>query len=255
MAHRRHILVIVLAALVPATPLSAAPNYEQLRREHWSFQPLRPAPPPAVKDPSWLADPIDQFILAKLGEKGLRPAASANRRSLIRRVYFDLIGLPPTPEEIDAFLADESPEAWAKVVDRLLASPHFGERWGRHWLDVARYADSTGGGRSLILTNAWRYRDYVIDSFNRDKPYDRFVAEQVAGDLLPADDLARQQEQLVATGFLAVGPKNLDHQDKDELRMDVVDEQLDTIGRAVLGLSIGCARCHDHKFDPIPTSE
>ena len=195
-----------------------------------------------------------RFLLAALEAKGLRPAADADRAVLLRRACFDLIGLPPTPEQIDAFVRDRSPNAFAKVVDELLASPHFGERWGRHWLDVARYAESSGGGRSLLVPDAWRYRDYVIDAFNRDKPYDRFLTEQIAGDLLPAATPEQRRRQLIATAFLVLGPTNYEQQNKDALEMDVVDEQIDTMGRAFLGLTIGCARCHDHKFDPIPTA-
>ena len=168
---------------------------------------------------------------------------------------FDLIGLPPTPEEIDAFLADDRPDAFARLVDRLLASPAYGERWGRHWLDVARYADSNGLDENVAHGNAWRYRDYVVAAFNSDKPYDRFVVEQLAGDLLPAADQAERHEQLIATGFLAIGPKVLAEVDEAKMQMDIVDEQIDTVGRAFLGLTLGCARCHDHKFDPIDTAD
>jgi hypothetical protein len=219
-------------------------------RKFWAFQPPKRRPTPSVQDTAWPRGDIDRFVLARLEAHGLRPAADADRVTLIRRVYFDLIGLPPTPEQIDAFVSDHSPSALARAVDQLLASPHFGERWGRHWLDVARYADSSGGGRSLLFPDAWRYRDYVIVAFNNDKPYSRFVAEQIAGDLL-----ATETESLVATAFLALGPTNYERQDKDTLEMDVIDEQLDTLGRAFLGMTIGCARCHDHKFDPIPTRD
>ena len=245
-----------VAAVKPADEKGEA-AFDKLRREHWSFKPLTRPAVPAVKDASWARTEVDQYFLSALEAKGLEPAPPADRLTLVRRAYFDLLGLPPTPEEVDAFVNDPAADepAFAALVDKLLASPHFGERWGRHWLDVARYADSTGGGRSAIFEDAWRYRDYVIDSFNRDKPYDAFVAEQIAGDLIPAPDPAQARQRLVATGFLALGPKNLDAQDKETLRMDVVDEQLDTIGRAVLGLSLGCARCHDHKFDPVTTRE
>jgi hypothetical protein len=224
-------------------------------RKFWAFQPPRRYPTPKVHDASWPRSDIDSFLLARLEAKGLHPAADAERAVLVRRAYFDLIGLPPTPEQIDAFVGDRSPDAFARLVDRLLASPHFGERWGRHWLDVARYAESSGGGRSLLFPDAWRYRDYVIDAFNTDTPYDRFIVEQVAGDLLPADTPPQRRRQLVATAFLVLGPTNYEQQNKDVLEMDVVDEQLDTMGRTFLGLTIGCARCHDHKFDPIPTRD
>lgn len=245
----------------------------------WSTEPVRRPMLPDVVDRAWPRDDLDRFILSRLEDAGLAPVADASRRVLLRRLSFDLTGLPPTAAEIEAFENDPSPAAVEKVVDRLLASPHFGERWGRHWLDVARYADSAGGGRTTIFETAWRYRDWVVDSFNRDRPYDQFIVDQIAGDLLardvlegratggattgevaaegdlPAEVLAAQSERFTATGFLAIGPKNLDGQDKELLRMDVVDEQIDTIGRVFLGLSIGCARCHDHKFDPLPTAD
>jgi hypothetical protein len=209
---------------------------------------------PAVKQNDWPASDIDRFILAKLEAQGLKPAADADRATLARRVYFDLIGLPPTPEDVDAFTADKSPNAYEKLVDRLLASPAFGERWGRHWLDVARYAESVTL-RGLIFKDAWRYRDYVIDSFNRDVRFDRLIREQIAGDLLPAATPADRYRQVVATTFLMLGNTNLEEQDKTQLRMDVVDEQLDVITKGFLAQTVTCARCHDHKFDPIPTKD
>ena len=178
-----------------------------------------------------------------------------SKRTLIRRVTFDLTGLPPTSVEIDAFLADDSPDSFARVVDRLLASPSCGERWGRHWLDLARYADSNGLDENVVHGNAWRYRDYVVEAFNRDKSFDQFVLEQLAGDLLPFQTEAQRHEQLIATGFLGIGPKVLAETDEAKMRMDIIDEQLDTSGRAFLGLTLGCARCHDHKFDPIETAD
>jgi len=227
----------------------------EARRTFWAFQPPRRQPAPAVKDVAWPHSDIDRFILARLEAAGLRPVADADRVALIRRVTIDLIGLPPTPQEIDAFVADRSPSAFARVVDRLLASPHFGERWGRHWLDLARYADSNGKDENLTFHEAWRYRDYVIASFNQDRPLDRFLREQLAGDLLPAEGRAQRDEQLTATGFLVVGPKMLFDRDPLKRQMDVVDEQIDTVGRALLGLTVACARCHDHKFDPIPNAD
>jgi hypothetical protein len=200
---------------------------------------------------AWVKSPIDRFILARLEEKGLKPAPPADKRTLLRRAYFDLIGLPPTPEEVEAFLSDSSPGAFEKVVDRLLASPHYGERWGRHWLDVARYADSNGMDENLAMGNAWRYRDYVVRAFNDDRPYDCFLREQIAGDLLPGAGA----DGLIATGFLSIGPKMLAEDDPVKMEMDVIDEQVDTVGRTFLGLTLGCARCHDHKFDPIPTAD
>ncbi len=225
-------------------------------RTFWSFQPVKDYPLPEVRNQAWVKSPIDRFILARLEEKGLTPAPPADKLTLLRRATFDLTGLPPTPREIDDFLADQSPNAFAKVVDRLLASPRYGERWGRHWLDVARYADSTGADEDIRYPYAWRYRDYVIDAFNRDLPYDQFIREQIAGDLLPA---ARSGEVnvrgVVATGFLAVGLKLLAEQDKPKMVYDMIDEQIDTTTRAFLGLTVACARCHDHKFDPIPTRD
>jgi mono/diheme cytochrome c family protein len=217
---------------------------------HWAFVPSTNRPLPAVKDAGWVKSPIDRFILAELEAKGLRPAPAADKRTLLRRVTFDLTGLPPTPEEVEAFLADSSSQAFATVVDRLLKSSAYGERWGRHWLDVARYADSNGLDENVAYGTAWRYRDYVIRSFNADKPYDQFLTEQLAGDLLPSPDTATRYERLIATGFLSLGPKVLAEVDEKKMEMDIVDEQLDTVGQAVMGVTLGCARCHDHKFDP-----
>jgi len=224
-------------------------------RRFWSFQPLGhgDVPTPLGADPA--ATDIDRFVLAGLLKNGRRPPEDVDPYALIRRLTFDLIGLPPTPEEIASFVADDSPQAYDKLVSRLLASPHFGERWGRHWLDVVRFAESSGGGRSLMFKDAWRFRDYVIDSYNDDVPLDRFVKEQIAGDLLPHDSNEQRHRQLIASGFLALGPTNYEQQDKALLAMDVIDEQIDTIGRAFMGLTLGCARCHDHKFDPIPTTD
>ena len=168
---------------------------------------------------------------------------------------FDLIGLPPTPEEIDAFVNDKSNNAFATVVDRLLAAPQFGERWGRHWLDVVRYGESTGKERNVPYRYAWRYRDYVFDSFNEDKPYDRFVVEQLAGDLLQTTNIPEHNKLIIATGFLAIGPKSLNTNNPEQFKVDVIDDQIDVTGRAFLGMTIACARCHDHKFDPIPQTD
>lgn len=224
-------------------------------RKFWAFQPPKMTTPAKTKMDSWAYNDIDRFLLAKMAEKKIRPSKDASRETLIRRTYFALVGLPPSPEEIDAFVNDKSPKAYAKVVDRLLASPQFGERWGRHWLDVARYAESSGGGRSLIFPEAWRYRDYVIKAFNDDKPYNRFVMEQIAGDLLEAKTEEERQQQLIALAYLLLGPINYEQQDKPLLESDIVDEQLDSLGRGFLGMTIGCARCHDHKFDPIPQKD
>lgn len=238
-------------------PFPAAMGAAQRTRDpdHWAFQTPAAPPLPAVTNLEWPQSALDHFVLAKLEEVGLSPTMRTDKRTLIRRVTFDLIGLPPTPDEIDAFLADESPDAFARIVDRLLESPRYGERWGRHWLDVARYADSNGFDENVAHGNAWRYRDYVVAAFNRDKPFNQFVIEQLAGDLLPFNGKTQQHEQLIATGFLSIGPKVLAETDQAKMRMDIIDEQLDTTGRAFLGLTLGCARCHDHKFDPIDTAD
>ena len=227
-------------------------------RKFWAFR--KPSEPvlPEVRAGAWPREDLDFFILAQLETNQLKPAPAAAKRTLIRRATYDLTGLPPTMEEIADFLADESPDAFRRVVDRLLASPHYGEKWGRHWLDVARYADSNGLDENLAYVNAFRYRNYVIDAFNEDKPYDQFVREQIAGDLLkPSGDepeTARHARH-IATGFLSVGAKMLAEDDGRKMEMDIIDEQLDTLGRAFMGMTLGCARCHDHKFDPIPTSD
>jgi hypothetical protein len=227
-------------------------------REFWAFRPISVPDPLPVQQMDWSRQPLDRFVLARLEQAGLAPSPDADPRTLIRRLTFDLIGLPPSPEEIEAFeaaAAIDLEQALAQTVDRLLASQHFGERWGRHWLDVIRYADSTGGARTRIFPDAWRFRDYVLDSVNADKPLDQLIREHIAGDLMPARDRDHRSELLTATGFLVLGPTNYETQDKELLRMDVIDEQIDTIGRAFLGMTIGCARCHDHKFDPIPTAD
>ena len=222
----------------------------------WSFQPVVDPMAPNVQKPNWCRSPLDRFVLSRLEAAGINPAPQADKRTLIRRAKFDLLGLPPTPDEIAAFLSDHAPNAFARLIDRFLASPEYGQRWGRHWLDVARYADSNGQDENLAYINAFRYRDYVVDAFNGDKPYDQFVREQLAGDLLPdSRDDEQRYERLVATGFLTLGPKMLAEDDPVKMEMDIVDEQVDTIGAAFLGLTLGCARCHDHKFDPILTAD
>jgi len=225
-------------------------------KQFWSFQPVRSPELPRLQNPKFeVRNGIDPFIFAPLEAKGLKPAPDADPQTLIRRVHIDLIGLPPSPEEVADFVRDPSPAAYAAIVDRLLASPRFGERWGRHWLDLARYADSNGKDENLTFHEAYLYRDYVIQAFNSDKPFNRFVIEQLAGDLLKAETQAERDELLKATGFLVVGPKILAERDKPKLRMDVVDEQIDTIGKSFMGLTLGCARCHDHKFDSVPTAD
>ena len=224
-------------------------------RKFWSFKPPVEHPIPEVKDKSWPRNDIDRFILARLEKEKLAPVDDASKHTLLRRIYYDLIGLPPSPDELKAFLEDESSKAFEKVVDDLLARPEFGERWGRHWLDVARFAESSGGGRSMVFPHAWRFRDYIIKSFNEDKPYDQLVREHLAGDLLPHKSPEQRNEQLVGSGYLVLGPMNYELQDQELLRMEFVDEQIDTMGRTFLGMTLGCARCHDHKFDPIPISD
>jgi len=237
----------------------AAPVVQKLDveagRNFWSFRPLRQSQPPAVRDSAWGRSWVDAYLLAELEKRDLRPVADAEPAVWLRRLYYDLTGLPPTPEELDAFLADPRPDARERVVDRLLGSPAFGERWGRHWLDVARYADSNGKDENLTFHEAYLYRDHVVRTYNEDRPFDAFVREQIAGDLLPAETPAQREAQLIASGFLIIGPKVLANRDKEGRRLDVIDEQIDTIGRTFLGLSLGCARCHDHKFDPVPTAD
>ncbi|MEP6756601.1 MAG: DUF1553 domain-containing protein [Chthonomonadales bacterium] len=233
-----------------------APANTPGKPKYWAFIPPGKPALPTVKATWWIQNPIDRFVLAKLEAKGLKPAPVADRRTLIRRTTFDLIGLPPTPKEIADFLADTKPGAYARVIDRLLASPAYGEKWGRHWLDVARYADSNGVDENLVFTNAWRYRDYVVNAFNQNKPIDRFIHEQVAGDLLLSDPKApSDMDRIIATGYLSLGPKMLAEDDPVKQEMDIIDEQIDTLGKTFLGITIGCARCHDHKFDPFPQTD
>jgi hypothetical protein len=221
-------------------------------RKFWSFQPVHQPPIPAVHNSRWAKTPVDKFILAGLEQKGLSPAPDASKRTLIRRVAFDLTGLPPEPDQVEAFLKDQSPSAFEKVVDRLLASPRYGERWGRHWLDVVRYADTSGCNSDFPVPSAYRYRNYVIDSFNSDKPYPQFIREQIAGDLLPSDTEDQRYLQTIATGYLAISRRFGSRADEFHLTLE---DTIDNMGKAFLGLSVGCARCHDHKFDPVPTKD
>lgn len=224
-------------------------------RNFWAFQKPKLQKAPIVRDARWPKSDVDRFILARLEEEHIKPAPDADRRALGRRLYYDLTGLPPTPEQLDAWVHDRSTNAVEKLVDQLIASPHFGETWGRNWLDVARYGESTGLDRNLNYPYAWKYRDYVVRAFNADKPYDRFIQEQVAGDLLPYNDQEERDELLIATGFLAVGPKGLNETRPKYSKFQVVDDQIDVTTRAFVGLTVSCARCHDHKFDPIPTQD
>jgi hypothetical protein len=239
------LLRLVCAGLVLRLATLAAPGATDAR-QHWAFQTVPPLEPPTVKGARWAKTPADRFILAGLEAKGLRPARPASREQLIRRVTFGLIGLPPTPEQIDAFVTDRSPDAFEKLVDRLLASPHYGERWARHWLDLARYAESDGFEHDAVRPHSWRYRDYVIQSFNADKPYDRFIREQVAGDELWPED----RDALIATAFNLLGPDMVDSADQIQRRLNTLNDMTDTTAAVFLGQTFGCARCHDHKFEP-----
>ena len=237
----------------PAVPQQPASGIDLERgRTWWAYVVPERGAPPTVRNAAWVSSPIDQFILARVEEAGLKPAPDADKETLVRRVTFDLTGLPPTPEEVDAFRKDTSPDAYTRLVDRLLASPRFGEHWGRRWLDVARYAESSGKESNIVYPHAWRYRDYVIGAFNEDKPYDVFLREQLAGDLLPSTNPDEQAERMIATGYLAIGTKGHNTRGEPQFRADLVDEQIDSIGQGLLATTIACARCHDHKFDPIP---
>jgi hypothetical protein len=216
-------------------------------RAFWSFQPVKKVTPPQQQDESWGRNPIDAFVVSSLREHGLPPSAQADRVTLIRRATFELHGLPPTSSDVDAFVADGSPDAYEKLIDRLLDNPRYGERWARHWFDVVRYAESDGYKQDAFRPNAFRYRDYVIRSFNEDKPYDRFVTEQLAGDEIAPDD----PDVLVATGYFRHGPYEYNQRDVPRQWADILNEITDVTGDALLGLSMGCARCHDHKFDSI----
>jgi len=255
---KRILIILGAASLLIAADEAVAPlgSYSAAERRQWEFQPRRDAAPPAFSDAeakAWVKTPVDAFILAGLRKAGLKPAPRADRATLLRRITFDLIGLPPTPQEIDAFVADKSPNAWEKVVDRLLASPHYGEQWGRHWLDVVRFAESDGYEYDMHRPDAWRYRDYVVQSFNDDKPYNEFVKEQLAGDEMDASN----RTYLVASGFNRLGPlrKNAGNQDVASSHNEVLTEMTNIVGAAFLGVTVGCARCHDHKFDPFRQSD
>ena len=251
-------VAVASAAWLMAADEGTAPlgTYSARERQQWEFQPRRNVQPPVLTDAAskaWVKTPVDAFILAGLRKAGLKPAPQADRATLLRRVTFDLIGLPPTPEEIDAFVNDKSPKAWEKVVDRLLASPHYGEQWGRHWLDVVRFAESDGYEYDMHRPDAWRYRDYVVQSFRDDKPYNDFVKEQLAGDEMDPSN----KTYLVASGFNRLGPlrKNAGNQDVASSHNEVLTEMTNIVGAAFLGVTVGCARCHDHKFDPFRQSD
>ena len=233
-------------------PASEAAVDWKKAKSFWAFRQPVKQPPPMVQTENWAWSEIDQYLLAEMEAAGLKPVADADKRTWLRRVTFDLTGLPPTPGEIASFERDQSPEAYEKVVDRLLASPSYGERFGRHWLDVARYAKSSGREANVVYPHAWRYRDYVIASYAVDKPIDEFFTEQLAGDLLPAQDAKTKADHMVATGFLAIGSKAHNTRGRPQFEADLVDEQIDAVTQSMLGLTVACARCHDHKFDPIP---
>ncbi|MCA9248668.1 MAG: PSD1 domain-containing protein, partial [Planctomycetales bacterium] len=231
--------------------LSGGSEFSEEDRSFWAFQPVRNWAVPAVDDHRWSTNPIDQFVYDRLQEEGLEPAPEADRVTLMRRAYFDLIGLPPTPEEVEAFVEDKSADAYAKLIDRLLESPHYGEKWGRYWLDLVRYAETHGYERDSTKPFAWRYRDYVIDSLNQDKPYDQFLREQLAG-----DEFAQPTaETLIATGYYRLGIWDDEPADRPQAKYDVLDDIVSTTGQVMLGMSIGCARCHEHKKDPIPQED
>ncbi len=242
------VLVIVLSLVAIARSSAADKDpFTPEERKYWALQKVVRPNSPVVRGAAWIRNPIDRFVLADLEAKGVRPSPPADKITLIRRAYFDLVGLPPTPEEVDAFLSDRSPDAFTSVVDRLLVSPHYGERWARHWLDLARYAESEGFKSDETRPNAWRYRDYVIRAFNSDKPYNRFIREQIAGDeIWPGDPDAR-----VATAFNRHYPDESNARNLQQRRQEILNDITDTVGSVFTGLTFGCARCHDHKYDPI----
>src|SRR5437867_4225941 len=239
---------VKMGAPDPRVPKSEIRNPKSEAEQHWAFQPIEGPSVPAVKNKRWVQNPIDAFVLAKLEAKGMVPSRRADQRALIRRASYDLTGLPPTPQEVADFLADKSPDAFARVVDRLLDSPRYGERWARHWLDVARYADTKGYvfAEERRYAYAYTYRDYVIRAFNEDLPFDRFIIEQLAADQL---DLGDDKRALAAMGYLTLGRRFLNNQP------DIIDDRIDVVSRGLMGLTVTCARCHDHKYDPIPTQD
>ncbi len=239
-----------------STPTQLHTEYDaEKAKQWWAYQPVQTTTTPKTADTDWPRTDIDRYILASLEQKGLRPVADADPASLLRRVFIDLTGLPPGPDFLAKYEANPTPAVFAKIVDRLLDSPHYGERWGRHWLDVARYAETTGRDVNMTLPEAWRYRDYVVRAFAEDKPFDTFIREQLAGDLLPTTDATDRAEKLTATGFLAIGPKGLNETNPRQFAVELADEQIDATTQAFLGMTVSCARCHDHKFDPITQTD
>ncbi len=241
---------IAMGAPDPRSGISLKPS-ERAAKEHWAYQPILNPKPPTVKNKNWPQNDIDRFILAGLESKKLKPVEGADPNTLLRRLTYDLTGLPPTLEQIENF----DPEKIESVIDELLSSPQFGVKWGRHWLDLARYAESSGYARNMLYPDAWRYRNYVIDSFNSDKPYNQLIREQIAGDLLPATTSEQRDEQAIATGFLTVGPKTLGEYSVLLFRLNIADDLIDATCRTFLSLTVNCSRCHDHKYDPIPTRD
>ncbi|MEO8429524.1 MAG: DUF1549 and DUF1553 domain-containing protein, partial [Verrucomicrobiota bacterium] len=246
-------LLTLSATLLPTITPADEPSLSNESRQFWAFQPVKRSSPPRVQDPAWSRNAVDEFILNKLEGRGLHPAPVATKEELIRRVYFDVIGLPPSPEEVQAFIQDKSTDAYERLVDRVLSSPHYGEHWGRHWLDVVRFAETEGFEYDRPIPDAWRYRDYVISSLNQDKPFDRFILEQLAGDEIDPEN----PELLTASIFHRLGPvrRNAGNAEVASSRNEVLTERTDILGSAFLGLTVGCARCHDHKFDPIPQQD
>ena len=236
-----------------AAPGATSPSASiaEQAKDYWAYRPVQRPPVPNVQNKDWVRTPIDAFLLAKLEQRGLRPVPPADKVTLVRRAYYDLLGLPPTPEQVDAFVNDPSPDAWERLIDELLASPHYGEKWGRYWLDVVRYAETNGFERDGPKPYAWKYRDYIIRSFNEDKPYDRFILEQLAGDEIPG----YHPEAIIATGFYRLGIWDDEPADPEQALYDHYDDIVTTVGQAFLGMTINCARCHEHKADPIPQAD
>ena len=241
---------------VPALPTKDETTIDiEAGRQWWAFRPVTRPEVPTPADADWVWSEVDAFLKLRMEQAGVTPVGDADKASWLRRVTFDLTGLPPTPAELEAFLVDDAAESYAAVVERLLASPRYAERWGRHWLDVARYAESSGKDSNVVYPHAWRYRDWVIDAFEADLPYDQFLSQQLAGDLLPASSDDERAAQQIATGYLAIGPKSHNTRNPVQFTVDMVDEQIDAISRGMLGVTLACARCHDHKFDPIPIED
>ncbi len=258
---RFSILAVIasLSVLLAAVSNGSTFDLQARRAAHWAWQPLHPVAPPQVggADANWTRSPIDRFILARLQKAAIAPAAESDRPALIRRVYFALVGLPPTPEQVSGFVMDPAPDAYEKVVDRLLAAPQFGERWARHWMDLVRYADTLGNESDASIPNAYRYRDYLIRAFNADVPYDQFVTEHIAGDLLdrPRRTPDGLNESIIATGFFWMNEGKRSPVDVRQAQADLFDNKIDVMCKTFLGLTVGCARCHDHKFDAISQSD